>query len=306
MLPSVLTIGKFDGVHAGHAELLREVIAIARERNLEPAVLTFDRHPACIVAPDRAPRPLTTIEERCARIRELGVDNIFVLPFTLEISRLTPEQFVEQYIRDQMQARVVLVGHDFRFGHRQSGNPAVLSDLGARYGFETRLVEAVTRRGLLVSTSEIRNRVEAGDVSKAARLLERPYGISGRVISGQGIGAKQTVPTLNLDTTAEVLPPDGVYITRTCDLDKARRWDSITNIGVRPTFGASARTIETFLLSPLEDASPTHIRVEFLRRVRDERKFENPAALKQQILRDVARAQAYFRRVARWVPRELP
>jgi riboflavin kinase/FMN adenylyltransferase len=158
----------------------------------------------------------------------------------------------------------------------------------------------------LVSTSEIRHRIEAGDVSKAARLLERPYGISGQVISGQGIGAKQTVPTLNLDTTAEVLPRDGVYITRTHDLDNPRRWNSITNIGVRPTFGASARTIETFLLASLEGDSPARICVEFLRRVRDERKFENPAALKQQILRDVARAQAYFRRVARWVPRELP
>jgi riboflavin kinase / FMN adenylyltransferase len=306
--PSVLTIGKFDGVHAGHAQLLRDVIAIARERSLEPAVLTFDRHPACIVAPDRAPRPLTSVEERCARIRELGVDRIFVLPFTLEISRLTPEQFVERYVCEELQARVVLVGHDFRFGHRQAGNPEVLADLGARYGFEVRLVEAVTRRGLLVSTSEIRGRIENGDVSKAARLLERPYGISGRVVSGQGVGAKQTVPTLNLDTNAhreDVLPLDGVYITRTRDLDDGRRWNSITNIGVRPTFGSGERSIETFLLDPLTTA-PVRIRIDFLRRIREERKFDDPAALKQQILRDAARAQSYFRRLARWVRRELP
>lgn len=304
--PSVLTIGKFDGVHAGHAQLLRDVIAIARERHLDPAVLTFDRHPACIVAPDRAPRPLTSVEERCARIRELGVERIFVLPFTLEISRLTPEQFVARYVSEEMQARVVLVGHDFRFGHRQSGNPEVLAELGVGYGFEVRLVEAVTRRGLLVSTSEIRGRIESGDVSKAARLLEHPYGISGRVVSGHGIGAKQTVPTLNLDTTAEVLPQDGVYITRTRDLDDGRRWNSITNIGVRPTFGsAGERSIETFLLDPLE-AAPASIRIDFLRRLREERKFDDPAALKQQILRDAARAQSYFRRLARWVRRELP
>jgi riboflavin kinase/FMN adenylyltransferase len=156
-----------------------------------------------------------------------------------------------------------------------------------------------------VSTSEVRGRIESGDVAKAARLLGRPYGISGEVVTGQGIGSKQTVPTLNLDTRAEVVPRDGVYITRTRDLDSGRRWNSITNIGVRPTFGNGERSIETFLLEPLESA-PARIGVEFLRRVREERKFEDAAALKQQILRDVARAQAYFRRLARWVRRELP
>jgi riboflavin kinase / FMN adenylyltransferase len=305
---TALTIGKFDGVHAGHAQLCCEVIAQARECGLAPAVLTFDRHPACVVAPDRAPRPLMSVEERCERIRLLGVERIFVLPFTQEISRLTPEQFVARYVREEMQAQVVLVGHDFRFGHKQAGNPEVLAELGTRYGFEVRLVEAVRRRGVLVSTSEIRGRIEVGDVSKAARLLERPYGISGGVVAGQGIGSKQTVPTLNLDPAAyreQVLPRDGVYITRTFDTESGRLWHSITNVGVRPTFGAAERTIETFLLGPMEGA-PTRIRVEFLRRVRDERKFEDAAALKQQILRDVSRAQAFFRRLARWVPRTLP
>jgi riboflavin kinase / FMN adenylyltransferase len=157
---------------------------------------------------------------------------------------------------------------------------------------------------VIVSTSEVREHVERGDVAKAARLLERPYGVSGQVVTGQGIGAKQTVPTLNLDTAAEVLPADGVYITRTYDLDSPRRWNSITNIGMRPTFGGAERTIETFLLQSL-DHPPVRIRVDFLRRVREERKFDDAAALKQQILRDVARAQAYFRRLARWVAREL-
>jgi len=314
-LDTVLTIGKFDGVHAGHAQLLREVIEQAHERGLAPAVLTFDRHPACIVAPDKAPRPLMTVEERCEKIRALGVERIFVLPFTQDIASLTPEQFVERYIRDEMQAKVVFVGHDFRFGHKQAGTPEVLRELGARYGFEVRFVEAVRRRGLLVSTSEIRHRMEAGDVSKAARLLERPYGISGPVVAGQGIGRKQTVPTLNLDPSNEVLPRDGVYITRTFELDaldpeKPRRWNSITNIGLRPTFDGASRTIETFLLDTSLvkpwDTAPARIRVEFLRRVRDERKFDDAAALKQQILRDVGRAQAFFRRLARWAPRSLP
>jgi riboflavin kinase/FMN adenylyltransferase len=131
-------------------------------------------------------------------------------------------------------------------------------------------------------------------------LLERPYALEGRVVPGHGVGSKQTVPTLNLQTDAEVLPANGVYITRTKDLQADRCWESITNVGYRPTFNGDSLTVETFLLSPLSGEPPSEIRVEFLRRVREERKFENPAALKQQILKDVGRAQAYFRRIQQW------
>ncbi len=248
MKESVLTIGKFDGVHTGHAFLLDRVASLAAERGLEPAVMTFDPHPACVVAPERAPRPLISLEERCAKIRALGIEEIFILPFTHEISRLSPEEFVSRYVRDRMQARVVMVGRNFRFGYKQAGDPSVLAALGERYGFETRLVEAVKLRGLVVSASEVRRRIEAGEVSLAARLLGRPYALAGEVVAGQGIGSRQTVPTLNLQTSAEVLPRDGVYITRTYDLEADRSWNSITNIGMRPTFDGTARTIETFLL----------------------------------------------------------
>jgi riboflavin kinase/FMN adenylyltransferase len=314
---TVLTIGKFDGVHAGHAYLLGQVVSLAMERGLRPAAMTFDPHPACVVAPERAPRQLMSLEERCARIRALGIEEVFVLPFTLEISRLSPEEFVLQYVRAKMRARVVTVGRDFCFGYKQAGDVSVLTELGERHGFETRLVDAVQLRGLTVSTSEIRRRIETGDVSMAGRLLGRPYAVAGEVVKGQGIGSRQTVPTLNLDTSAEILPRDGVYLTRTYDLARTYDlhgqgvWNSITNIGMRPTFDGHSRTIETFVLDRFESdrfesAAPTHIRVEFLRRVRDERKFETPEALKAQILKDVARAGAYFRRVAEWVRIELP
>jgi riboflavin kinase/FMN adenylyltransferase len=310
MRESVLTIGKFDSVHAGHAYLLAQVVSLAKERGLQPAAMTFDPHPVCVIAPGHAPRPLISLEERCAKIHELGIEEIFILPFTLEISKLSPEEFVSRYVSDRMQARVVMVGRDFRFGHKQAGDPGVLAALGERYGFETRLVEPVRLRGLIVSASEIRRRIEAGEVSLAARLLGRPYSIAGEVVAGQGIGSRQTVPTLNLNTSAEVLPRDGVYITRTHDLDGVGAWDSITNIGMRPTFDGHTRTIETFLLAAPEMAgrrpAPLRIRIEMLRRVREERKFETPEALKAQILRDVGRANAYFRRVARWVRVALP
>jgi riboflavin kinase/FMN adenylyltransferase len=295
--PSAVTIGKFDGVHAGHRHLLRQVVEAARERTLAPSVLTFDRHPACVLAPDRAPRALMTLDERCARIAEEGIEQILVLPFTLQVAHMTPEEFVVQCLRDAMRVRVVLVGGNFRFGHKQSGNPLVLEELGRKYGFETRLVEARRLRGRVVSTSEVRDALALGNVGLAGRLLERPFSVAGEVVRGHGIGSRQTVPTLNLAPPMEVIPADGVYITKTYDEASDRCWNSITNIGVRPTFEGDARTIETFLLQPLEGPSPSAIRIDFLRRVREERKFESAEALKQQIFKDVGRARVFFRRV---------
>jgi riboflavin kinase / FMN adenylyltransferase len=292
--PSALTIGKFDGVHAGHRHLIRQVVRLAKEQALIPSVLTFDRHPACVLAPEKAPRPLLTLDDRCARIAEEGIEQILVLPFTPQLARLTPEEFVVSCLRDAMQARAVLVGENFRFGRQQSGDPAILKQLGEKYGFETRMVDARVMRGRIASTSEARHALEAGNVSLAARLLERPFSITGDVVRGHGIGSKQTVPTLNLPPGAEQLPADGVYITRT--LANGQRWNSITNIGMRPTFNGDARTIETFLLDPLSGAPPQRITVEFLRRIREERKFATPEHLRQQIMKDVARATTFFRR----------
>jgi riboflavin kinase/FMN adenylyltransferase len=194
----------------------------------------------------------------------------------------------------------VLVGENFRFGSKQAGNIETLKQLGEKYGFQVEIMPSHIVRGQVASSTAVRDLITAGEVSKACRLLGRPYAVEGRVVSGHGIGSKQTVPTLNLDTAAEVLPARGVYITRTHDLDEAgRSWPSITNAGYRPTFDGDVLTIETFLLRGLGGETPSRIRVEFLRRVRDERKFESPEALKAQILRDVGRAQAYFRRIGR-------
>jgi riboflavin kinase/FMN adenylyltransferase len=301
MQRSALTIGNFDGVHAGHRLLFRRVVEAARENGLRPVALTFDPHPTRVVAPQRAPRLLTTVEERCALIREQGIGEVVVLPFTVDFARLTPEEFVSQVLVDSLGARLILVGENFRFGHKHAGDVRLLAELGARYGYETRIVDAVKCRGRVVSSSAVRRLIENGEVATGARLLERPHALSGDVVPGHGVGSKQTVPTLNLHTLGEVLPCKGVYLTRTRDLESGRCWNSITNIGNRPTFDGDELSIETFLLDPLTEPSPKRIRVEFLRRVREERKFESPEALKAQILRDVGRARAYFRRVARWV-----
>jgi riboflavin kinase/FMN adenylyltransferase len=296
MTPSAVTIGNFDGVHAGHRQIMHRLIAIAKHNGWRSVVLTFDPHPSKVVAPDRAPRLITTPQERAELLHALGIDLVEILPFTKEVSMLTPEEFVKQVLVDRLCARAVLVGHDFRFGHKASGLADTLRDLGQKYGFYVEIVEPVKCRNRVVSSTEIRRLVESGDVSTAGRLLDRPFTLEGEVVKGHGVGSKQTVPTLNLKTSAELLPKVGVYITRTTDRNTPRSWESITNVGYRPTFGGTSLTIETFLLSRLEGDPPVEIRVEFLRRIRDEQKFESPEALKLQIMKDVSRAQAYFRR----------
>ena len=294
--PAALSIGNFDGLHAGHHQLLERNLRLAGQRGLVPSVLTFDPHPTTIVAPERAPKLLTTIDERIELMRRAGVQQVFVLTFDRTFSELTPEQFVREIVVGAIHARLVLVGDNFRFGHGHQGDVHTLRSLGERYGFDVEIVTAIKVRGRMVSSSAVRTLIEQGDVSRVARLLMRPYALEGRVVSGFGIGSKQTVPTLNLDTKADVLPARGVYVTRTLDLDDGRSWPSITNIGTRPTFDGEHQTIETFLLAPLEGKSPERIRVLFLRRVRDERRFDSPEALKAQILRDAARAAAFHRR----------
>jgi riboflavin kinase / FMN adenylyltransferase len=295
--PCAITIGNFDGVHKGHREIMRQVREIAREHGWKAAVLTFDPHPSKLVAPDRAPRLLTTPDQRARLILEQGIDEVLILPFTSELAKLTPEEFVREILADRLKVRAVLVGDNFRFGNRAAGDAGTMEELGAEYSFSTEIVGAISWRGRVISSSEIRRLIQAGNVSLACRLLGRPYALDGRVVHGEGRGSKQTVPTLNLDTPAEVLPKSGVYVTRTRESNGPRNWPSITNIGQRPTFNGHGLTIETYLLSGLDSEPPQEISVEFLRWVREERKFENAEALKAQILRDVGRALAYFRRL---------
>jgi riboflavin kinase / FMN adenylyltransferase len=294
-----LTIGNFDGVHLAHRHLFERVAEVARANGYVPAVLTFDPHPTRVVAPERAPKLLSKPEQRFSRMADAGIEQIFLLPFNRNFAELTPEEFVEHVLVYTMRAKAILVGANFRFGNRQRGDTALLANMGARFGFTTEVVAGVRVRGRMVSSTEVRRLVLDGNVSMACRLLGRPYALEGEVVKGFGIGSSQTVPTLNLKTDAEILPANGVYITRTGDMDGGRAWQSITNVGYRPTFGGTSLTIETHLLEPLEGERPREIRVEFLCRVREERRFESAESLKGQIMKDAARAQAYFRRVAR-------
>jgi riboflavin kinase/FMN adenylyltransferase len=289
--PSVVTIGNFDGVHAGHREILRRVVAIARERGLVPMVLTFDPHPARVLAPDKAPKLIDTIGQRLRRMESEGVEAALLLPFSLELARLSPEEFARGVLADTLRARVVLVGDDFRFGHKQAGDIGTLRALGEKLGFEVESAGAIQWRGQRISSTAIRKLVEAGRVSRACRMLAEPFALEGAVVSGHGVGKQKTVPTLNLAPENELRPATGVYVTRTRDLDSDREWNSITNVGYRPTFEGSDLSYETFLLDSFDGDTPSRIEVSFLYFIREERKFGSPELLRSQILKDVARAK---------------
>lgn len=298
--PSVVTIGNFDGLHLGHRQIMRRVLDLARASGMRACVLTFDPHPAQVLAPGKAKRRIMTTGMRMQRLAALGMDTVMLLPFSLEFAKLTPAEFADKVLARGLGAARVLVGKDFRFGHKQAGDVGTLEELGKSLGFAVEPVDAVLFRGERVSSTAVRNHLEAGEVSRACRLLGGPFALSGKVVSGQGIGSKQTVPTLNLETDNEVLPHDGVYVTRTLENGTGRVWRSITNVGYRPTFEGQSRTIETFLLDPLTGDTPVSITVEFLRWVRGERRFDSPELLKAQILKDVQFALRLHRRISTW------
>jgi len=297
--PCALALGNFDGVHIGHRALIGEAIRWASARGLQPAVLTFDPHPTVVVAPDKVPLAIGTLEQRIELLEETGVTRIMVLPFTTEMARLSPEEFVSQILVNTLETKAVFVGDNFRFGYRQTGTPEVFEALGDQYGFSCFFIKPVAFRGEIVSSTVIRQFLEAGKVVRAAHLLGRCFSLRGAVVKGHGVGSKQTVPTLNLGLPPNQVVPRGVYVTETREPAGERRWHSITNAGFRPTFGGNELTVETFLLDPLKGETPNRIEVAFRHFIRVERQFPNPEALKNQIFKDVGRAEVYWRRANR-------
>ncbi len=291
---SVLAIGNFDGIHLGHQAILRATVERSRALNAVSTVLTFDPSPRKVLRPETAPLRLSTNAQRMEWFNALGLEAVVVLPFTLDLARLSPAEFVEQILLRDLHIKAVLVGENFRFGHQQAGNVKLLSELGAKHGFNVVIVPPVVYRGEVVSSTIIRREVAAGDVSHAARLLGRPFVLTGDVVSGTGTGRRFTFPTLNLATEQELLPARGVYITRTCLDGETRSHRSVTNIGMRPTFNGSALSIETHLLDVQLPSTPKRMEVRFWKRLREEKKFSSPEELRAQIARDIACANKFF------------
>jgi riboflavin kinase / FMN adenylyltransferase len=294
---SVITIGNFDGVHLGHQQILRSVLARARETNSLAAVLTFYPHPARVLRPADAPALLCTLEQRLAAINAAGIDAALVMRFDTELANVGPEDFVRQYLLDTMAARAVLVGADFRFGHRGAGDAKLLGELGQRWGFAVEIVPSVIEDGVIVSSSAIRSAIREGRVDEARRMLGRPYALEGEIRTGTGQGRKLVVATLNLSTRQEVLPKSGVYATEAVVAGKT--WRAATNVGTRPTFDGRGMTIESHLFDFSENLTSGNLEVRFWQRLRDERKFAGPAELREQVLRDINHAKEFFQELNR-------
>lgn len=306
---SAVTIGNFDGVHLAHQQLLRRVVECARPAGAQAVAITFDPHPAVILAPERAPRLLTSLERKSRLIAALGIDLLVVLPFTRELARLSPGDFVQDILVRSLRAVSLHVGPNFRFGYRQAGTTELLQELARKSGFTVEVLPMLEVRGERVSSSRIRQLLAEGRVGKAGRLLGRPYSILGAIVSGQGVGSRQTVPTLNLGPVKELLPGKSVYVSRTRLGEMSH--ESVTNVGHKPTFGEHQLTVESHLLNFTGEISETQMEIEFLYRLRDERKFPDASSLLAQIRDDASRAAQFFRlskagrkRPSRQVPAE--
>jgi len=291
---SVLTIGNFDGIHLGHQAILRGTVERAGELGAVSTALTFDPSPRRVLRPESAPLQLSTTGQRQDWLAEAGLESAIILPFTIELSKLTPEQFVEQILVRNLNVRTVLVGENFHFGHRQAGNVRMLIDLSHKHGFDVAVVPPVTYRGEVVSSTAIRREITQGRVTHAARLLGRPFVLTGEVVPGTGTGRKFTFPTLNLKPDQELLPARGVYITRTRLEGESQSRRSVTNIGTRPTFNGASQTVETHLLDFAGNISSKRIELQFWNRIRPEKKFAGPDELRAQITADITRAREFF------------
>lgn len=292
---TVVTIGNFDGVHLGHRKILRGVVERARASGALAAAVTFDPHPMKILRPEEAPPLIMTLEQRLAALEGMGLDAALILHFDLALSRLSPEDFVRRILVDTLRVRAVLVGSNFRFGHRQAGDSKRLAELGREFRFDVETIPPVVLRGTVVSSTVIRHAVQAGRMSLAGRWLGRPFTLSGMIQPGTGQGRRLVVPTLNLNTQQELLPKTGVYVTET--RVAGRLYRSATNVGFCPTLDGRRLMIESHLFDFSQDLTAGPMEVRFCTRLRDERKFENAVALREQVLRDISSAREFFRRL---------
>jgi len=304
-----LAIGVFDGVHLGHQQLIHQTIADAQQHDGLSLVVTFDRHPKAVVAAGRMPPLIYPLRQKLRAIESFGVDATLLIEFTREFSEQAADVFIRGLVRDLGQVQSICVGADFLFGHKRSGNVALLRQLGAELGFTVHGMAAVALDGQVVSSTRIRSAIQMGDFDAASQMLGRPCSIAGAVIAGDQLGHKLGFPTANMEVSGLVLPPDGVYAVRatilqtgTDDMGVVKQGTAsathhaVLNIGVRPTVaeGAAERRFEVHLPGFAGDLYGHELEVEYVTRLRDEMKFPSVDALKAQIERDIAAAQKCF------------
>jgi riboflavin kinase/FMN adenylyltransferase len=285
----ILTMGNFDGIHLGHQTLLRQVVQEAKATSGHSVVLTFEPHPLRVLAPERAPRLILTHKDKMELLQSLGVDAVIIQRFDWTFANLEAKEFVQRYLIDRLKIRKIWVGRDLGFGKGRKGRVEDLIRLGAEGGFEVGIVEPIQVGGVRISSSRIRELIERGDVHEVNGFLGRYHFVSGRVTRGHQRGRHLGFPTANIVTRAEVLPLDGIYATF-LQVDE-HPWPSVTNIGVNPTFGDGPRTIESYIFDFQEDLYGQSVRLFFVKRIREEKKFSSPSLLVEQMQKDVLSAQ---------------
>jgi len=291
--PTVLTMGVFDGLHLAHQQIMKTVVARAKELKATPTVITFDPHPRAVLFPESAPPLLQTLDQRINAFSVLGIEQTIVIPFSKELAQQPAEDFLQDIIHERLQAKEIYLGQGFFFGKDRAGNIDLLRKISNELGFFADEIGEIRLRGHRISSSKIRKHLIDGHVNLARRMLGRPYGIEGRIVRGDRRGHTIGFPTANLHPQNRVMPKNGVYVTSTLIENEWRR--SITNVGVRPTFGKDLEpSVETYILNWDGDLYGDVLRVRFLHHVRDEKKFNSIDELVTQIKKDVQRAEKYF------------
>ena len=295
---SVATIGAFDGVHRGHQRIVGRAVQIAREQNLPVVVITFDPHPDEVIRPGSHPPILTSTRRQAELLAELGADALLVLPFNVDFSQLTPDEFVRVVLSERLHAAAVVVGEDFRFGHKARGDVPLLAQLGEKYDFTAEGLPLLVADGVTISSTYIRERLAEGDVTAAAVALGRPHRVEGVVVRGHMRGRGLGFPTANLETPVyTATPADGVYAgwLAALDLDgnEVSRWPAAISVGTNPTFGLGERTVEAYALDRDDlDLYGAHAAIDFTARLRGTERFDSVEALVTQMHEDVAQARA--------------
>ena len=292
--PSVVSVGNFDGIHRAHRQMLSEIVRRAREQNARSVAVSFSPHPARYLRPGSTLKLLTPEPEKLRLFAETGLDVALLLPFDENLRLTTARDFAQSILSNALRASEVHEGFNFRFGNHGAGNLQTLTQFGQEMGFQVFSYPEIRLRGLEVSSSAIRALLQDGKVHMARHLLGRVFSLLSSPARGRGYGSRYTVPTINLAPYAELIPQNGVYITRT--RIASERFDSVTNIGNRPTFGIDSFAIETHLLDfhPIDLTESTEVEIFFLRRLRSEIKFSSPEALREQIGNDIRRARRYL------------
>lgn len=289
----ILTMGNFDGVHVGHQSVFRLVQQRAEQLHGTSLVLTFDPHPQKILYPEKEFYLINHISEKIGIIRDIGIDVLFCIAFTKEFAAQDPEDFVRDILVDKLHVKEVYVGYDSRFGQGERGSPNTLKTWGKKYGFRTFVVSPITHHGIVVSSTKIRQLIRQGQVEEAAQLLNRPYAVDGRIVSGAHRGATLLgCPTANIEVLHELIPKNGVYISHV--VWKDHTYQAVVNVGTNPTFHTQHITVEAHLLDFQGDLYGERIKASFLARIRDEVAFPTPEALAAQITQDILAAKAYF------------